>query len=113
MRAIAIGQGPCPGSTPRYGQVRDRDPAQLRRLLQIVAGRCDLRASGATDVHLFILGGACVGGLISVITGFGTGMVALPIWLQATTPLLASPLVVICSLVAQLQTLPAIWHALD
>lgn len=66
-----------------------------------------------THVHLFILGGAFVGGLISGITGFGTGMVALPIWLQATTPLLASPLVIICSLVAQLQTLPAIWHAFD
>ena len=37
----------------------------------------------------------------------------MPFWLAATTPLLASPLVVVCSLVAQFQTLPAIWHAID
>ena len=66
-----------------------------------------------TEIPLLILVGAFAGGLVSGLTGFGTGITALPFWLVATTPQLAAPLVVICSLVAQVQTLPAIWHALD
>ena len=62
---------------------------------------------------MLVLAGAFAGGLVSGLTGFGTGLVVLPIWLQVIPPLLASPLVVICSLAAQLQTLPAIWHAMD
>ena len=62
---------------------------------------------------MLIVAGAFGGGLVSGLTGFGTGLVTLPIWLHAVPPLLASPLVVVCSLVAQLQTLPAIWHAVD
>lgn len=65
------------------------------------------------DTSLVVLAGALVGGFLSGLTGFGTGLSALPFWLQALTPSLASPLVVVCSLVAQLQTLPAIWHAID
>ena len=60
-----------------------------------------------------ILAGALAGGFVSGLTGFGTGLTALPFWLYATTPALAAPLVVVCSLVAQAQTLPAIWHAID
>jgi hypothetical protein len=66
-----------------------------------------------TDIQLLILAGAFTGGFVSGLTGFGTGLTALPFWLAAVTPQLASPLVVVCSLVAQLQTLPAIWHAID
>lgn len=66
-----------------------------------------------TEIPLLILVGAFAGGLVSGLTGFGTGITALPFWLVATTPQLAAPLVVICSLVAQVQTLPAIWHAID
>jgi hypothetical protein len=62
---------------------------------------------------LIVLAGAFAGGFVSGMTGFGTGITALPIWLYGVTPVLASPLVVICSLVAQFQTLPAIWHAID
>lgn len=65
------------------------------------------------DVSLVILAGAFAGGMVSGLTGFGTGLVTLPIWLQVVSPLLASPLVVLCSVVAQVQTLPAIWHAID
>ena len=65
------------------------------------------------DFPFLILAGAFAGGLVSGLTGFGTGITAMPFWLAATTPLLASPLVVVCSLVAQFQTLPAIWHAID
>jgi uncharacterized protein len=60
-----------------------------------------------------ILLGAFMGGFVSGLTGFGTGLTALGIWLQAVSPALASPLVVICSVVAQSQTFPRIWHAID
>lgn len=60
-----------------------------------------------------VLAGAFAGGFVSGLTGFGTGLTALPFWLFAVTPTLAAPLVVVCSLVAQIQTLPAIWHAID
>ena len=65
------------------------------------------------SASLLVLVGAFAGGLVSGLTGFGTGMDALPVWLLGLTPALASPLVVICSIVGQAQTLPAIWHAID
>lgn len=63
--------------------------------------------------EILILAGGFAGGYISGLTGFGTGLAALPFWLSAVNPVLAAPLVVICSIVAQIQTLPAIWHAID
>ena len=60
-----------------------------------------------------ILSGALAGGFVSGLTGFGTGIVALGIWLHAVEPLPAASLVVACSVTAQLQSLPAIWHAID
>ena len=60
-----------------------------------------------------VLLGAFVGGFVSGLTGFGTGLTALGIWLQAISPALASPLVVICSVISQGQTFPRIWHAID
>ena len=65
------------------------------------------------DITLLVLIGAFAGGFVSGLTGFGTGLTALPIWLLGVTPVLAAPLVVVCSLVAQFQTLPSIWHAID
>ena len=65
------------------------------------------------EAPVLIVVGAFVGGLVSGLTGFGTGLVTLPIWLQVVPPLLAAPLVVVCSLAAHVQTLPAIWHAMD
>ena len=62
---------------------------------------------------LLILAGAFLGGFVSGLAGFGTGITALPLWLYAVPPILAGPLVVVCSIVAQGQTLPAIWHAID
>lgn len=66
-----------------------------------------------STVALLVFAGALAGGLVNGLTGFGTGMTALPIWVHAVPPVLASPLVVICSVVGQLQTLPQIWHAID
>lgn len=63
--------------------------------------------------ELLILTGGFAGGYVSGLSGFGTGLAALPFWLYAAHPVVAAPLVVICSITAQLQTLPSIWHALD
>lgn len=60
-----------------------------------------------------VLTGAFVGGLVSGLVGFGTALVALGIWLHVLSPVPAVALVAICSVVAQVQTLPAIWHAFD
>lgn len=61
----------------------------------------------------FVFIGALAGGLVNGLTGFGTGMTALPIWLHMLRPVLASPLTIVCSVAGQIQTLPAIWHAID
>lgn len=66
-----------------------------------------------TDIQLLIFTGALTGGFVSGLTGFGTGLTALPFWLAAVAPQYASPLVAACSIVSQIQTLPAIWHAID
>ncbi len=53
-------------------------------------------------------GGALVAGFVAGLAGFGTGLVALGFWLHVIDPVVAAPLVVICSVVAQAHTLPAI-----
>jgi uncharacterized membrane protein YfcA len=65
-----------------------------------------------TETALLVLG-ALSGGLVNGLTGFGTGMTALVFWLHAVPPIVAGPLVCACSVVAQMQALPAVWHALD
>lgn len=52
--------------------------------------------------------GALLAGLISGLTGFGTGLAALGIWLHVIGPLTAAPLVTACSIVAQLFSLALI-----
>lgn len=53
-----------------------------------------------------VLLGAFAGGFVSGLAGFGTGLVALGIWLHVIDPRAAASLVVICSVVAQAQTIP-------
>ena len=62
---------------------------------------------------LVVLGGASAGGFVSGLAGFGNGLMALGIWLHILAPATAATLVVICSVVSQAQTIPAIWHAID
>jgi uncharacterized membrane protein YfcA len=64
------------------------------------------------SLEIIVLCGALIGGFVSGLTGFGTGLAALPLWLIAIPPVLAAPLVVICSIVGQLQTLPSIWKSI-
>lgn len=60
-----------------------------------------------------VLAGALAGGFVVGLTGFGTGITALVFWLHAVPPVVAGPLVVVCSIIGQVQTLPKIWHAID
>ena len=62
-------------------------------------------------VLLFL--GAFAGGFVSGLAGFGTALMALGIWLYVLPPPVAVPLVLICSVVAQTATLPAIWRSID
>ena len=60
-----------------------------------------------------VLLGALAGGFISGLVGFGTAMTALGIWLYVLPPSLAVPLVLICSVIAQTSTMPALWRSFD
>lgn len=62
-------------------------------------------------VLLFV--GALAGGFVSGLAGFGTGLMALGIWLHVLPPSVAVPLVLICSVIAQTLTMPSIWRAID
>ena len=60
-----------------------------------------------------LLFGALAGGFVSGLAGFGTALMALGIWLYVLPPSLAVPLVLICSVIAQLSTLPSMWKSFD
>jgi|GraSoiStandDraft_30_1057271.scaffolds.fasta_scaffold67974_1 uncharacterized protein len=60
-----------------------------------------------------LVAGALAGGFVSGLTGFGTALMALGIWLYVMPASVAVPLVLICSVGAQLSTLPAMWKLLD
>jgi uncharacterized membrane protein YfcA len=61
---------------------------------------------------IVVLVGALAGGLVNGMTGFGTAMTAMGLWLYALSPVAAASLAVVCSAVAQLQTLPMIWRSI-
>jgi len=60
------------------------------------------------SLSLFLLAGALLAGFVNGLAGFGTGLVALGLWLHVVDPVLASPLVVICSVAAQLLSLVSV-----
>lgn len=66
-----------------------------------------------TDQIVLVLLGALAGGFVNGLTGFGTGITAMGLWLYAISPPVAASLVIICSVVSQLQTLPTIWGAIE
>src|SRR3954470_7797624 len=66
-----------------------------------------------TPAYLLLIIGALAGGFVSGLAGFGTGLIALGIWLYVVPPSVAVPLVLICSVVAQTSTLPSIWKTID
>src|SRR5580693_8797678 len=64
--------------------------------------------AGLEQIVLLLLG-ALAAGLVNGLTGFGTAITALPIWLYVIPPTAASTLAIICAMFSQLQTLPMIW----
>jgi uncharacterized membrane protein YfcA len=67
--------------------------------------------NAATYALLFL--GALAGGFVSGLAGFGTALMALGIWLYVVPPQVAVPLVLICSVIAQISTMPSIWRHID
>ncbi|MBR0869224.1 sulfite exporter TauE/SafE family protein [Bradyrhizobium tropiciagri] len=63
--------------------------------------------------YAILFSGALAGGFVSGLAGFGTALMALGIWLYVLPPTLAVPLVLVCSVIAQLSTLPSIWKTID
>lgn len=64
-------------------------------------------------LYLVVLAGALLAGFVNGLAGFGTGLVALGLWLHVMDPLLAAPLVAVSSVIAQLLSLTAVRHALE
>jgi uncharacterized protein len=64
------------------------------------------------DRVALILFGAFAGGFVNGLTGFGTGITAMGIWLYAMPPTAAASLSVLTGAMAQLQTLRMIWPAI-
>jgi uncharacterized membrane protein YfcA len=66
---------------------------------------------GAEQIAI-VFAGALAGGLVNGLTGFGTALTVLGIWLYAIPPAVAATLVILCSAISQLQTLPMIWRTI-
>ena len=60
-----------------------------------------------------VLAGALAGGIVNGLTGFGTAITALGIWVYGIPPAAAASLAIICAAVSQTQTLHLIWHAIQ
>src|ERR1700720_1557611 len=67
----------------------------------------------STVALMLLFLGALAGGFVAGLAGFGTALMTLGIWLYVLPPSIAVPLVLICSIVAQTSTLPAIWRSID
>lgn len=66
-----------------------------------------------TSAAFVIVGGAFAGGFVSGLAGFGTGLTALGLWLNVLAPTPASTLVLVCSVISQVQTISTVWHAIN
>ena len=67
---------------------------------------------GTVAVSVLVIG-ALAGGFVSGLAGFGTGLVALGLWLYVFPPSIAVPLVLICSIVSQTSALFTSWRVID
>jgi hypothetical protein len=67
------------------------------------------------DIAAVLALGALCAGFVTGLAGFGTGLVGLGFWLHVVNPVVAAALVVICSVVGQVQSLYTLrravaWH---
>ncbi len=66
-----------------------------------------------THPLLWIILGGLAGGFANGLSGFGLAMAAIPLWLLALSPANAASLAAICAVVAHLQSVSLIVHAID
>jgi uncharacterized protein len=59
---------------------------------------------GAAEIAIVFIG-ALAGGVVNGLTGFGTAITTLGIWLHVMSPVMASSLAIICAVASQVQTL--------
>ena len=69
--------------------------------------------AGDWQTLALILAGALAGGFVNGLTGFGTALTGLPIWLQAVEPAIAAQLASACSVLGHVTTFPAIWRTIQ
>src|SRR5712671_1842607 len=62
---------------------------------------------------VLLIVGALAGGFVTGLAGFGTALMALGIWLYVLPPSTAVPLALVCSILAQILTLPSFWRSFD
>ncbi|MEM7426102.1 MAG: sulfite exporter TauE/SafE family protein [Pseudomonadota bacterium] len=62
---------------------------------------------------LLLTSGAFLAGIVTGLTGFGTGLTAMALWLYVVSPLVAAPLVALCSLSVHVLTIRRIWPEAD
>ncbi|MEM8686117.1 MAG: sulfite exporter TauE/SafE family protein [Pseudomonadota bacterium] len=62
---------------------------------------------------ILLLAGAFLAGIVTGLTGFGTALTAMALWLYLLPPVLAAPLVAFCSLASHLFTVRTIWPDMD
>jgi uncharacterized membrane protein YfcA len=87
---------------------------------------CATSRNGAEQVHrqmvdvvggwsalALILAGAFVGGFVNGLTGFGTALTGLPLWLQALEPRVAAQLASACSVVGHIATIKEVFREAD
>jgi len=60
-----------------------------------------------------VFAGGFVGGFVSGLSGFGTGLAAMPIWLLAVHPVLATQLAALGAVISQVQTLGTVRQSLS
>ncbi len=64
------------------------------------------------NIGLLLLG-AALGGFVNGLTGFGTALTAVPVWIQVMPPAFAGAVGAAAGVTGQLQTLHLIRHAID
>lgn len=62
---------------------------------------------------LLVFAGAFVGGFVSGLSGFGTGLAGMPFWLLAVHPVVAAQLAAFSAVISQAQTLGTVRYALS
>ena len=73
-----------------------------RRMIGATVGR---RGGHVDAAFLWVAAGALAAGFVTGLAGFGVGIVALGFWLHVMEPVVAGPLVAICSVAGQVRSI--------